>query len=77
MATDAETPNPNPNKLCWGDQIEGEENAFTHSLFPLLPRQVGIKMSMEAMERRSSAKFGDTMNEEVGSRLTMVSTRKV
>jgi translation initiation factor 3 subunit G len=35
------------------------------------------RMSKRAVERRSLPKFGDAVNEDVGSRLTMVSTEEI
>lgn len=35
------------------------------------------RLSKRALERRSWAKFGDAANEDVGSRLTMVSTEEI
>ncbi|XP_022752335.1 eukaryotic translation initiation factor 3 subunit G-A-like [Durio zibethinus] len=40
-------------------------------------RKVGTKMRKGAIERRSWAKFGDAVDEEVGSRITMVSTEEI
>lgn len=70
------------SKLRWGDlEDDGEDFNFPFQIKTTATTPSGklsnAPLSKRAVERRSWSKFGDAVHEDVGSRLTMVSTEEI
>ncbi|EPS62351.1 hypothetical protein M569_12437, partial [Genlisea aurea] len=70
-------PDENGEKKIVEYKFNEEKNKVKITTTTRVRKLANARVSKRAIERRSWAKFGDAVGEEVGSRLTMVSTEEI
>ncbi|KAL9665980.1 hypothetical protein QQ045_000301 [Rhodiola kirilowii] len=70
-------PDENGIKKIVEYKIDDEGNKVKSTTTTRVRKLAKARLSKRAVERRSWAKFGDAVHEDVGARLTMVSTEEI
>lgn len=70
-------PDQNGLKKVVEYKFDGEGNKVKITTTTRVRKLANARLSKRAVERRSWSKFGDAVHEDVGARLTMVSTEEI